>query len=105
MVGPSVRIGSVGEDVPLGFPVASDEEVLEEALQLVRAAASGLAEVFELGLEDLLARAAVEDEEDDIEEEPGLLDVNLPVVGPAVDRRDVFFGLVAGAVFDAEFQS
>src|SRR5438445_3591563 len=109
------RSGSVGEDVPLGFPVASDEEVqdlvlereevFEEALQLVGAAAAGLAEVLELVLEDLLARVAVENHEHDVEQEPGLLDVDLPVIGPAVDRGDVFLGLVAGAIFDAELQA
>ena len=35
---------------------------------------------------------------------PGLLDVDLPVVGLAVDGGDVLLGLVAGAVLDAELE-
>ena len=37
--------------------------------------------------------------------EPGLLDVDLAVVGAAVDGRDVLLGLVAGAVLDAELEA
>src|SRR6476646_5394497 len=114
MVGTSAG-DSVGEDVPLSVAIARHEEVqdlvlereevLEEPLELVGPAAAGLAEVLELVLQDLLAGAPVEDEEHDVEQEPGLLDVHLPVVGPAVDGGDVLLGLVAGAVLDAELQA
>src|SRR6476469_7663207 len=77
----------VAEDVAFGLAVSGDErvqdlvlereEILEEALQLVRAAAGQLAEVLELVLQQLLSVAAVEHEEDDVEQESGLLDVDL----------------------------
>src|SRR5689334_18044821 len=89
----------VREDVPFGFAVSGHEgvqdlilereQVLEESLQLVDAALARLAEVLELVLQELLAGAAVEDQEDDVEEKPRLLDINLPVIGSSVDGGDV----------------
>ena len=54
-----------------------------------------LAEVLELVLEKLLSRTPVEHEEHDVEHESRLLDVDLPVVGLAVDGRLVLLGFVA----------
>ena len=84
---------------------SSEKRFSKSPWQLVGLAAAGLPEVLELVLEQLLAGAPVENEEDDVEEEPGLLDVDLPVVGPPVDRRGVLLGLVARAVLDLEFEA
>src|SRR5262245_44049472 len=80
---------SVGEDVAFGLAVTGHErvqdlalereQVLEEALKLVGAPTPGLPEVLELVLEELLSRVTVEDEQHDVEEKPGLLDVDLAV--------------------------
>src|SRR4029077_19330194 len=104
----------VGEDVPVGFALPRDEEiqnlilereeVLEQALKLIGPASPGLTEVLELVLQQLFAGACIEDEKNDVEQEAGLLHVDLAVIGLAVDRRDVFLRLVTGAVFDAELE-
>src|SRR5262249_2860105 len=106
---------SVREDIAVGLALAGHEEiqdlilqreeVLEQALQVVARARAGLAKVLELVLQKLFAGVAVEDEHDDVEEKPRLLDIDLPVVGLTVDGGNIFFGLVSGAVFHLELET
>src|SRR5262245_29360858 len=82
LVPPPCRF-SAGEEIAVGFPLASHEqvqdlvlegeEILEQSLQLVGAiAAPRLAKVLELVLQQPFARAPVEDEEHDVEQKSTL---------------------------------